>query len=1447
MQKLRMISLAISCLLLISHVSYSQGKRFMLPEGITASDYDPELVVIKLSKSEAQGARFSDEALLSEISQQLPVQQIDKAVTWRLSSAAQSQARRQKQVDIDHIYKIRLRPGQDLLAAIFQLNNMEGIAYAEPYYLLRPLGEYIPNDPAAAKSRGSQAYLSVIKAYEAWGISQGDSSICIGIIDTGIDLGHQDLADNLLRNTADPINGLDDDGDGYVDNFSGWDFADNDNDPTADQNPHGIHASGLAAASTDNKIGMAGTGFSSRFMPIKIFRSADGTFNQGYEAVAYAADQGCKVINLSWGGANAWSQFGQDMINYAVLEKDAVVIAAAGNSNQLENFYPASFDNVLSVGFTDNQDRKGSESTFSYFVDLLAPGVNLHTTGENDTYITASGTSFAAPLVSGAAALLRERFPELNARQVMEKLRLSTDEVYAVGSNSNFNEQLGRGRLNMAKALGESSSPAIRMTAFSYRNPIGQYAFYGDTLSITTDFTNFLRSAGNVKVTLSSPSQHVSLLDSVFNLGALDSLQTSGNAQQPFRVHLHEDLPAQEQIYFRLGVEDLASGYTDYQYFFIVAEPEYTELDNGLLRMALHSDGRIGEGSNRSGFRNQQETLATSMGLIIAASKDSVSDNSITDFDTLSYHRDFRRLERIRYEPSAQADLLLTSAFDDNAAEKPLQLRIEQSWLSDTTGSGQSYLISAYRLINQGADTLTNLYPGIFSDWDLGNKEANRAAWDATHQLAYTHDGSLYAGIALLSTQEASFYAIDKKSLNGNMADLTDAFTDSLKFAWLSAGVGKLAAGVNGAGNDVATLLGAKIDRLAPTRSKTVAFAWAAAASLAELQQKISQARQHYHTYQLNPPLSQVVYVCPDSTARIRPEGGSTFRFYRDALGKDFLAEDSIYQTGPLRADSSIYVSNMDAGFESERSRISLRMLVAKAAFDIGAVSNGEFRNDTLFLNTSGDATVNFISESTNASAWQWHFSNGFSSTRQHPSVKFNDEGVYTISLAVSSLASCPDDTARQLTVVRRAPAPLVSAQTLCYGATATLSASNTNELAFYADAKLSLLIGTGAELVTGPLLKDTTFYLVNTSTTYPSIASELKIRVIQPKLQIAYQVDTSLQSRYLLKIWADNPLQQSVSALEWQVNDQAAGTGDTITYDYGREHAEASPLIIELNYQQTEGDLNCSQQLSRSIELIKSPTPAFSELRICRGASFTLQPQDGKLFYFYADALLDSLIFKGAALFVEGSSENQTFYVTGMDSLRESEAVAVEVMINRFADFSMSSDTLILTEKQEVTFEAFPLALDTQQISWNWDLGDGRLLTRSAQVSQTYDSAGVYEVTLLAMNQEGCTNTISKKLVVKTVSDLEDDPENVSLRIYPNPNRGIITINNLLWDYKKIMLRLYDSKGKALCEETVIYDNFPVEIDLRGLTGLSLQEGIYFISLHSEDRQFFRKLILKD
>ncbi|MCG2721316.1 MAG: S8 family serine peptidase [Thermodesulfovibrionales bacterium] len=288
------------------------------------------------------------------------------------------------------VQRILLSDVMDLQETLASYRSNADVEYAEPNYIVRKA--VIPNDPGFAQEWGlsntGQTGGSVdadIDAPEAWDIITGSNDILIAVIDTGVADGHPDLAANVWQNTKEiPANGIDDDGNGYVDDVYGWDFIDNDGYPE-DLDSHGTHVAGIIASQGNNGAGGSGVMWSARIMALRFLGvSGSGDVANAAMAIIYAADNGARIINASWGGYD-YSNTLYNAINYA-RSKGVLFIAAAGNeaqNNDFAPFYPSGFtlDNIISVAASDSMDNLAYFSNYgATSVDLAAPGVGIYST-----------------------------------------------------------------------------------------------------------------------------------------------------------------------------------------------------------------------------------------------------------------------------------------------------------------------------------------------------------------------------------------------------------------------------------------------------------------------------------------------------------------------------------------------------------------------------------------------------------------------------------------------------------------------------------------------------------------------------------------------------------------------------------------------------------------------------------------------------------------------------------------------------------------------------------------------------------------------------------------------------------------------------------------------------------------------------------------------------------
>jgi subtilisin family serine protease len=392
-----------------------------------------------------------------------------------------------------------------------RLRSDPRVRFAEPNYKVHALAT--PNDSAFGELWGlvnsGQAVKGVtgtpdadIDADQAWNVTTGSSSIVVGILDTGVDFSHPDLGGRqtssqvMWKNPGETgggreSNGVDDDGNGYVDDWRGWDWANDDNNPQDDMN-HGTHVAGTIGALGNNGQGIAGVNWNVKIMALKFLDShGDGDLADAVEALRYATSMGVRITNSSWGGG-PFSQAMFDAIK-AADSRGALFVAAAGNSsadNDAAPVYPASYDvpNVIAVAATDQDDTLASFSNRGRTsVDLAAPGTQVYSTVLGGGYDWGTGTSMSAPHVTGTAALAAAAFPSATGAGLKALLLRTVDpKPSLVGVTTT------EGRLNAGRALTCTGSPK---TWLESPRP-GFTAALSDTVPVTVLATNCASPAG---------------------------------------------------------------------------------------------------------------------------------------------------------------------------------------------------------------------------------------------------------------------------------------------------------------------------------------------------------------------------------------------------------------------------------------------------------------------------------------------------------------------------------------------------------------------------------------------------------------------------------------------------------------------------------------------------------------------------------------------------------------------------------------------------------------------------------------------------------------------------------------------------------------------------------------------------------------------------------------
>ncbi len=1322
-----------------------------------------------------------------EINQQAPS-------SISLLTLNQGTATRSKKGSIlDGVVKIPIGIADDPIKVCNDFLNDPNVIYAEPIIIDRPLA--ITSDPLVE----NQYYLENIKAFEAWEVTKGDDDIAIGIIDTGLDLDHEDLREKLWVNVKDTIDGIDNDENGYIDDYIGYDFSENDNVPEADLDTHGAVVAGVAGAEPDNGIGIAGIGYNSKIAALKGFNSTTGFSSGLFDAILYAANNGIEIINLSWGSIREPLQSEQDIINYAVLEKNVVVVAAAGNDGEKltanEKFYPASYDNVLSIGGSTVDDTKWSRSSYNHSVDLIAPASGVFSTAGNNGYISDFGTSFAAPMVAATAALVKDQFPNLTAQQLMERVRVTADDIYDVGNNNLFAGNLGRGRLNAFRAVSDENLKSLRVENVTIRSSY-EPIFYGDTLSISFDLMNYLDNLNDPSVYISSPDNEFLVDQKSIFPGLLATLQKSTNE---IKIILSENLIPESNIGIRLDFQD--GNYNDFQFIDIKTAPDYATFGNETLELPIAGDGRLGiidySENIGSGFLRQSETLLNHTGILFTSSEEIVSDNIISDYTNLDRENDFevQKFYKLQHHPFA-ANFGYSEFVDPRN-----NLIIEQSNIASIK---DEFIIIRYRIINNGSEKIDNLTFGVFADWELGvgNKNYTQYHIEKDYFLTLNSDSTRYAATKIIGSGTSRYNALDLADFNGNTRDLDSTFSDQEKHDFLINQITK-SAGLQGDGNNVATIHGLTTDALDSADFTYISLIYALGDTQELLENNISLAKNYLQNFNLNPQVLETVISCDGGSTTIHPDG-NLFAFYEDPLGLQFISKGESYSPVSISSDTAFYVRNLDAGYPSEIFEVRIKLFDDLANFSI--------QTDTLYLDHPTTNIVSFKDESIDPISWQWDFGEGTQSTLQNPSISFDEPGTYTISLTIENESGCIDTVSKELVVANR-PNPLVfETITSCPNEIITLTESGASKLFLFANESQENPIASGNELELGPFKTDTAFFVSAKVNGFLTKRSVLEIDIFEVPSTIFIRPDTiSATHQLVAKAEVD-----SSSIVNWMVNGESFGSEKEIFIP-----ASLDNLSIQLEVLAQSG---CSITTEKQYEVSTSPKPEVTDYTGCLESKIILRPLNGSYFGFYADENLDSLIKKGQQLLVNQNSE---VFVVGLDDVLPGQ---VAKSIISFEDFEVEinfTSTIIndVNRVQLTSSSSHPIT------DYNWFI-DGELAGTSSAPTFFLNNL-INEIVLLSESESGCisADTLLLDFTPPPVLGIVDDP---LFTIYPNPSTGKVQLTT---EEKLYKIFIHDMAGRVLKE----IESPELTIDLS-----ELNPGVYFIELIGNSQSEKMKLIIQ-
>lgn len=836
--------------------------------------YEPNTVIVKLSRDKADS--FFKSSLACELRERFG----DFAYKLEFPDAVRpykdydDYGRRLS--DITTIYRIVFANDVNVDQVVSYVVKGAGVAYAEPLYRVSLLE--MPDDPLAqpenANADGAYQYWTRnVRSYEAWDICKGDTSIVIGISDTGTGLTHPDLEGNIKVNYEDIPDGIDNDNDGFVDNYKGWNFAyDNNNAQVphgCNSNEHGAYVSGIASAVTGNGIGVSGAGYKCKFVPLRIMDD-EGALVNVYQSIVYAANHRFDVVNCSW-GSTSYQQMGQDVIDYATINFDMLVVASAGNNGVEGKFYPASFENVISVAATDRNDAKWNNSSYSTSVDVSAPGAMYVSTSENGYATMWGGTSFSSPIVAGSAGIIRSYYPSYNAQQIGEIIRVSADnidtlsylvpdsimqvdstfieyidvetvdsiwddqlysydsisvdstwsedlqayeydtvhnEVYVGGYvydtlyqqvyygqyeydttyidasyryyfNAAYAGMLGRGRLNLYNALTIADDSL-------YSTLLHNLVFdrLENEVVIEGKITNYLNERNNLKMQISVESPYVQVVDDEIQIGYMPSMQSDSLSLQngdEIRLEVLPDAP--QELSVKLKILFVSDEFSDEQIIDVIVNGGYVDINAGGLSLSIAGNGRLGyvDLNTEVGhgfYLDDYYELFYDCGIVSGCSGNEVYSavRQVSDFYVVEYPH---LVEDTIAQTHIVAKMIDTLDFNSK------KLLVLLNAYSDDA----NYIILDYGIVNTGLEPVEEYYFGLFADWDLYEPTENRSRRETERDFVYcTYEGnnSLFAGMKLLSSQQAVNYTLANRSGGDGAIDISDGFSDLEKFYMIS-------------------------------------------------------------------------------------------------------------------------------------------------------------------------------------------------------------------------------------------------------------------------------------------------------------------------------------------------------------------------------------------------------------------------------------------------------------------------------------------------------------------------------------------------------------------------------------------------------------------------------------------------------------------------------------
>lgn len=666
-------------------------------------------------------------------------------------------------------FRINIGDEKRIIKIIDELKNWNEIEYTEKVTIQKLLSKSDYNDTYL----NQQLVLDDIKAFDAYEIEDGDSSIVIGISDSGVDQSHEDIYPNLFRMWGEvPDNGIDDDGNGYIDDFEGVNFQNQSKSTgggnTNSTNRHGMYVSGITGAKPNNNKGIMGVGNKCRIFPIKITVESGGETGviYGYESLIYAGLNKFDVLNCSWGAEERFSPIKQSIVDYAIAN-GVVIVASAGNKETSDNstdvrikdWYPASYYGVIAVGSTIGNNTPFNSFVLHPQVDIMVRGEGNYTTFPNNEYKSQgiSGTSFASPVIAGAVGILKARFPQLNPFQIEQIVKRNG---FNLAEFNPFWDKVIPKYFNLLDAVNTNLDVFFSLTKVKHKYYISEndsiFTFRkGDEINLEVTLKNYFNDFnGKIDFTLSIAKEfdegYVSIINdnvSVDNFQSEEEKTISG-----FKIKLNENLF--DRILFRLDYT--YQGKRDYVLIPFDNQPSMTHFENDEVLISISNDGKLGynNASKTEGYGFLDKVMGNVIeraGFIGLYDNDktfsgySGSGNNFSDIrEVIAYTKNNNLAEYL----INSTDIKYTNEVSLNQDSDFPWVRFDVKLMADSDKSKLAFGIAGDYDIGVSGNGYSNNETEYFADADFSNGEIVCAT-----QIAFHENEEIYFGISAFSKE----------------------------------------------------------------------------------------------------------------------------------------------------------------------------------------------------------------------------------------------------------------------------------------------------------------------------------------------------------------------------------------------------------------------------------------------------------------------------------------------------------------------------------------------------------------------------------------------------------------------------------------------------------------------------------------------------------------------